>query len=101
MARLSMVMIGLVLVLVLPASAQTEREKSCEITAQIVSIAVQDRLAGRSADAIKAALSREGSGVTGVYVATIDPLVDMVFALNQAGLNDQAVKTYRQQCLNF
>lgn len=85
----------------MPLSAATQREKSCEITTQIVTIAVKDRLEGRSPDAIKAALAKEGSGITGVYLATIEPLVDMVFALDRNGLSEQAAEDYRTQCLGF
>jgi hypothetical protein len=96
-----MLRIGFVLAVAVPAHANATREESCKITTDIVSQAVDARLAGQSAETVKTSLAKEGSGITGIYVATIDPLVDMVFGLDASGLNEKTVQDYRTQCLNF
>lgn len=84
-----------------PAFANAKRAESCAVTAGIVAKAVEARLAGQSADQAKTALRADGSGITGVYKATIAPLVDMVYGFEKSTLGDAAVEQYETQCLAF
>ena len=84
-----------------PALANTKRQESCDITAGIVSQAVDARIAGKTPDQTKAALREDGSGITGIYKATISTLVDMVYGFEESTLGDGVVDEYKTQCLNF
>ncbi len=81
--------------------AASKREESCDITAGIVSQAVEARIAGKTPEQTKSQLSGEGSGITGIYKATIPPLVDMVFGFEGSTLGPEVVDQYEAQCLNF
>ena len=84
-----------------PSVAATKREQSCTITAGIVSLAVTARMAGQTAKQTKESLRSDGSGVTGIYKATIPTLVDMVYGFEESTLGDGVVDDYKAQCLNF
>lgn len=84
-----------------PAFASDQREESCDATADIVSKAVEARLDGRSQAEAKTELAQDGSGITGVYKATIPALVDMVYGFDQSTLGDTVVDDYKAQCLKF
>lgn len=84
-----------------PTLASSQREESCDITAGIVSQAVTARLAGQTPDQTKALLASDGSGISGIYKATIPPLVDMVFGFEESTLGETVVEDYKSQCLNF
>ena len=84
-----------------PALASEQRKETCEITADIVSQAVAARLDGRTQAQAKTDLSQDGSGITGIYKATIPSLVDMVYGFEQSTLGDGVVEDYRAQCLKL
>ncbi|MEO0772821.1 MAG: hypothetical protein AAFZ04_06530 [Pseudomonadota bacterium] len=84
-----------------PALANEKRKESCAITADIVSQAVFARMAGQTPDQAKAALRADGSGITGIYKATIPPLVDMVYGFEESTLGQGVVDEYEAQCLSF
>ncbi|MEL7255353.1 MAG: hypothetical protein AAGL23_14340 [Pseudomonadota bacterium] len=88
-------------VLSAPALANEKRKESCAITAGIVSQAVFARMAGQTPDEAKAALRADGSGITGIYKATIPPLVDMVYGFEKSTLGQGVVDEYEAQCLSF
>lgn len=93
----SAVMLGMAL----PALANEKRKESCDITADIVSQAVFARMAGQTPAQAKAALRADGSGITGIYKATIPPLVDMVYGFEESTLGQGVVDQYKEQCLGF
>ena len=93
--------IAMALWLAAPALASEQRKATCEITAGIVSQAVAARLDGRSQAQAKADLAQDGSGITGIYKATIPSLVDMVYGFEQSTLGDGVVDDYMAQCLKF
>ncbi|MEM6587084.1 MAG: hypothetical protein AAF641_01450 [Pseudomonadota bacterium] len=84
-----------------PSFANAKRKESCAITAEIVSQAVFARMAGQTPDQAKAALRADGSGITGIYKATIPTLVDMVYGFEQSTLGQGVVDEYETQCLSF
>lgn len=93
--------IGFVALLATPTLASKQREESCAKTADIVAQAVDARLNGRSSDQAKSDLSGEGSGITGIYKATIPTLVDMVYGFEESTLGPGVVDDYETQCLKF
>ncbi|MEM7599027.1 MAG: hypothetical protein AAF382_15140 [Pseudomonadota bacterium] len=93
--------IALIVMIAAPASASKQRQESCAITADIVSQAVEARLGGKSPDQTKTDLASDGSGITGIYKATIPALVDMVFGFEESTLGQGVVQDYETQCLNF
>lgn len=84
-----------------PALANEKRKESCAITANIVSQAVFARMAGQTSDQAKATLRADGSGITGIYKATIPTLVDMVYGFEEDTLGQGVVDEYEAQCLRF
>ena len=92
--------LGLSVVIATPVYA-SKRAESCAITAGIVSQAVDARIAGRTAAEAKSDLASDGSGITGIYKATIPPLVDMVYGFEESTLGEGVVDDYETQCLNF
>lgn len=100
MLKQSFVM-ALATLIALPVFASSQREESCGVTAEIVAQAVSARLDGQTPDQTKALLARDGSGITGIYKATIPPLVDMVFGFEESTLGETVVEDYKSQCLNF
>lgn len=95
------VCVALIVVIATPVLASTKRQESCAITAGIVSQAVEARLNGKTPDETKTQLASDGSGITGIYKATIPPLVDMVFGFEESTLGAGVVEDYETQCLNF
>ncbi|MEM7731983.1 MAG: hypothetical protein AAF280_04280 [Pseudomonadota bacterium] len=87
--------------LALPAFSNAKRKESCTITADIVSQAVFARMAGQTPDQAKAALRADGSGITGIYKATIPTLVDMVYGFEESTLGQGVIDEYEKQCLSF
>ncbi len=87
--------------LALPVAASETRKKSCAATRDIVSVAMDGRKAGKSADAVKSGLSSGNTAVEKTYVATVGPLVDWVYGLDRAMLTDAVADEFEAQCLNY
>ena len=62
---------------------------------------MEARLDGKTPEQTKTQLASDGSGITGIYKATIPALVDMVFAFEETTLGEGVVEDYETQCLNF
>lgn len=95
------VFVALMIGVAAPVLASTKRQESCAITADIVLQAVEARLDGKTPEQTKTQLASDGSGITGIYKATIPALVDMVFGFEETTLGEGVVEDYETQCLNF
>ena len=93
------------LILQLAASADAQKE-ICTVTSDIVAAIVTLRAEGRQPDVIKRSLTSDGVDIAEDYKPTVPPLVDMVFTLDEAVVQDPAAAQvisddYRNSCLGY
>lgn len=93
-----------VLALSLPVTlhaAEDAKAANCAATAEIVSLAVQQRGAGRSKPDTTGFLTSDAAEIDDKYDQTIPVLVDWVFALDAAVLEQDVAGSFEESCLAY
>ena len=96
-------LLSAMLIFALPAAAPAASlgKKGCDATRDILVTAVAGRQAGQSAKQITTRLTKGPEAVEEKYIPTVDTLVNLVFALNKAALNDKFIADYEALCLKY
>lgn len=89
--------------LVLPALAEADDAKTanCAATGEIVRLAVEERSGARSRDETIAFLTSDKAGIDDKYDTTIPALVEWVWSLDEAVLQDDVAGTFEAGCLAY
>ena len=76
-------------------------KEHCAATKGIVASAVEMRVDGKKAKRVKKSLTKGDGAVDAKYTDTVAPLVDWVFTLDEAQLDQGVAEAYEKQCLAF
>lgn len=92
-----------VLLLSLPAAAVANDAKTanCAATADIVQRAVVERAGGNSKEGTTEKLTADEAGIDDKYDTTIPALVEWVWSLDEALLQDDVSGTFEKSCMAY
>lgn len=95
----------MMLVAPIPALAQ-DQEQTCIDTSNIVSTIITMRADGTDANTIKQTMTTGDGAVSERYLATVQPLVDWVFTIEEAVVSEPAAPEmiaaeYRKTCVGY